>query len=92
MTGPDVLSEGPQSPSDAAPRSLRTTTSVRGRPDAQARLILELLDAGLKDEAIARQLGVSLRTVQRAVRLVSLTLGVQSRFQLGAEATRRGWI
>ncbi|MDQ1687374.1 MAG: hypothetical protein QOK42_349 [Frankiaceae bacterium] len=46
----------------------------------------------MKDEAIARQLGVSLRTVQRAVQTISLALGVTSRFQLGAEACRRGWI
>jgi DNA-binding NarL/FixJ family response regulator len=86
VTPRDVLSEGPPSPSDAAPRSLR-----RG-PDPQTRRILALLDEGLKDEAVARQLGVSLRTVQRAVREVMLRLGVSSRFQLGAEVVRRGWL
>jgi DNA-binding NarL/FixJ family response regulator len=94
VTGSDALSEGPSSPSDTAPRSLQAPSSALPgrRPDLQSGRILELLGAGLKDEAIARQLGVSLRTVQRAVRTISMALGVTSRFQLGAEACRRGWI
>jgi len=86
VSGPDVLSEGPRSPSGPAPRSPRRSL------DEQTHAILGLLDAGLKDEAVARQLGISLRTVQRAVQQVSVLLGVSSRFQLGAQACRRGWI
>lgn len=45
--------------------------------------ILELLSAGMKDEAIARQLGTSHRTVRRHIAQMMEKLGVNSRFQLG---------
>ncbi|GAA1560792.1 helix-turn-helix domain-containing protein [Kribbella sancticallisti] len=54
--------------------------------------VLELLHTGLKDEAIARQLGVSIRTARRRVTSLLNALGVGTRFQAGAEATRRGLI
>lgn len=47
-----------------------------------ARLV-ELLELGLKDEAIARHLGVSLRTVRRRVARLMALNGVDTRFQLG---------
>ncbi|MDO5051441.1 MAG: LuxR C-terminal-related transcriptional regulator [Pseudoclavibacter sp.] len=50
----------------------------------EERGIVTLLAAGLTDEAIARQLGVSVRTVQRKVRSVQRSVGAASRFQLGA--------
>jgi sugar-specific transcriptional regulator TrmB len=53
-----------------------------GPEDGEARL-LALLTAGLKDEAIARQLGVSLRTVQRRISAVMRDLGARTRFQAG---------
>jgi DNA-binding NarL/FixJ family response regulator len=40
---------------------------------------------------IARSLGVSLRTVRRRIAELLAELGVESRFQAGAEAVRRGW-
>lgn len=66
-------------------------------PDADAdavaeRELLALLLAGLTDAAVAAQLGVSLRTVQRRISELSDRAGVTSRFQLGAEAIRRGWV
>jgi DNA-binding CsgD family transcriptional regulator len=54
--------------------------------------VLRLMNAGLKDEAIARQLGVSMRTVRRRVVHVMDLLHASTRFQAGAQATRRGWI
>lgn len=51
--------------------------------------LLSLLSAGLKDEAIARQLGVSLRTVHRRTAELSATLGARTRFQAGVLAERR---
>lgn len=48
-----------------------------------ARLI-ELLGMGLKDEAIARFLGIGLRTVRRRVAALMSIHGVDTRFQLGA--------
>lgn len=59
--------------------------------DDQARL-LELLARGLKDEAIGRYLGWSLRTVRRRVARLMDDLGARTRFQLGAQAARRGWL
>jgi DNA-binding CsgD family transcriptional regulator len=52
--------------------------------------LLPLLAAGLKDEAIARYLGISLRTVRRRVAELMAELGAQTRFQLGSAAERRG--
>lgn len=55
-------------------------------------LLLQQLAAGAKDENIARALGMSLRTVRRRVAELMDQLGVESRFQAGVEAVRRGWI
>jgi DNA-binding CsgD family transcriptional regulator len=52
--------------------------------------VLQLLAAGLKDEAIARQVGISMRTARRRISSLVATLGVGSRFQAGVEAARRG--
>lgn len=54
--------------------------------------LLSLLAAGLKDEAIGRQLGVSLRTVHRRVSELSAALGARTRFQAGVLAERRGLV
>ena len=51
--------------------------------------LLTLLSAGLKDDAIARQLGVSPRTVARRVAELMEQLGARTRFQAGATAERR---
>jgi hypothetical protein len=59
---------------------------------ATRRLLLEQLTRGAKDEQIARELGLSLRTVRRRVAEVLGELGADSRFQAGVEAVRRGWI
>jgi predicted transcriptional regulator len=54
--------------------------------------VLNLLLAGLTDQAIGSQLGMSLRTVQRRVHGLMDRTGAATRFQLGHEATRRGWL
>ena len=54
--------------------------------------VLALLTAGYKDEAIARHLGVSKATVTRRIsRLMELS-GAATRFQLGLQAGRLGWV
>jgi len=53
--------------------------------------LLALMAAGLKDEAIARRLGWSLRTMRGRVSDLHMRLGATNRFQAGAIATRRGW-
>ena len=54
--------------------------------------ILSLLLAGLTDASIGSQLGMSLRTVQRRVRQMMDRAQVDTRLQLGYEASRRNWI
>jgi DNA-binding NarL/FixJ family response regulator len=61
-------------------------------PPAEDRTILQLLNAGMKDDVIGRQLGVSERTVRRRVAELAALLGASSRFQIGAQAARRGWV
>lgn len=56
------------------------------------RRILALLVTGMKDDAIARQLGLSQRTMRRRMKELLDRLGVSSRFQAGVQAARRGWI
>ncbi|MGH3243568.1 MAG: helix-turn-helix transcriptional regulator, partial [Spirillospora sp.] len=52
------------------------------------RQLLALLAAGLKDEAAARQLGVSVRTLNRRVSELMRRLGARTRFQAGLQAAR----
>jgi DNA-binding CsgD family transcriptional regulator len=61
-------------------------------PTAGDMRLLSLLLAGLTDQSIALQLGLSTRTVQRRLHdLIKLT-GVRTRVQLIWQATKRGWI
>ncbi|MDP9611903.1 MULTISPECIES: LuxR C-terminal-related transcriptional regulator [Streptomyces] len=46
----------------------------------------------LTDSAVARQLGMSDRTVRRVVAQLMERLGAQSRFEAGVRAVERGWI
>ncbi len=62
------------------------------KENTQRRHVLECLAAGLKDEAIARQQGVSVRTVRRHIATLMEELGVTTRFAAGVAAVRRGWI
>jgi DNA-binding CsgD family transcriptional regulator len=59
---------------------------------AMRRHLLEQLASGAKDEQIARAFGLSLRTVRRRIADILIELGVDTRFQAGAEAVRRGWL
>ena len=65
--------------------------SLEVRVDQRAFLVRQLA-SGAKDEQIARTLGLSLRTVRRRVADLMIELGVDTRFQAGAEAVRRGWL
>lgn len=56
------------------------------------RTLLQLLTAGFKDQAIARHLDVSMRTVRRRLANLMATYGLTSRFQLGQLAVQRGWV
>ncbi|MCF6376144.1 DNA-binding response regulator [Nocardioides KLBMP 9356] len=56
------------------------------------RFLLDQMMAGATDEVIARKLGIGLRTVRRRVASLMIELGVDTRFQAGVEAVRRGWL
>ena len=62
-----------------------------GCPTALDRQILTLMLAGLSDQAVATQLDLSLRTVQRRLRHLQDLAGVQTRMQLGWYAARHDW-
>lgn len=59
-------------------------------PDEQQ--LMDLLGAGMTDETIARQFGVSVRTLRRRVRVLQDRLGSTGRFQAGVRAAQRGWL
>ncbi len=61
-------------------------------PDPRSLQMLRLMSLGLKDDAIARVLGISRRTVQQSVSDVGATLGARTRFQVALYAQRRGWL
>ena len=60
--------------------------------DRRDTAILTLLAAGASDATIARQSGISQRTVERRVRALMDQLGAGTRFQAGVQAARRGWL
>lgn len=60
--------------------------------DPRDRNILRLMAGGVSDAAIARQLGISSRTVERRVRVLLDRLNATTRFQAGVLAARQGLI
>ena len=72
--------------------ALQPTEPVTDAPSEQERQLLALLAAGATDEAVARRLGLSRRTVQRQMQQLMRRLGADSRFQAGLQAKARGWL
>ena len=70
------------------------TTAVALSPDGRdapsSTRLIDLMALGLKDEAVARTLGWSLRTVRRRIAQLMDDQGVETRFQLGAALLARG--
>ncbi|MEV7928634.1 MULTISPECIES: helix-turn-helix transcriptional regulator [unclassified Kitasatospora] len=56
------------------------------------REVLRLLSTGLTDEAVAKRLGVSVRTVRRQMAALMERLEAASRFEAGLKSARRGWL
>ncbi|MFI8255927.1 LuxR C-terminal-related transcriptional regulator [Streptomyces filamentosus] len=56
----------------------------------QQRAALRMLASGIKDEQVARNLGVSLRTVSRLISELMQELDAASRFEAGVKAARLG--
>lgn len=71
---------------EVPPTTTETSRSRYGTREAQT---LALLAAGASDSTIARQLGVSQRTIERHIRHIMDDLGAATRFQAGVQAERR---
>ncbi|WP_233158012.1 helix-turn-helix transcriptional regulator [Actinokineospora bangkokensis] len=71
---------------------LAVPLSPAGAVTAEDRSILSLMASGVPDEAIARRLALSRRTVVRRVAALFERLGATSRFQAGVQAAHRGWL
>ncbi|MFE7095542.1 helix-turn-helix domain-containing protein [Streptomyces erythrochromogenes] len=56
------------------------------------RRLLAFLIAGIADKAIASQMGLSRRTVQRRIQHMMTLTGSVTRMQLAWQAARRGWL
>lgn len=69
-----------------------TATQPDGQPPGRMRDILTLLRAGLTDDAIARVLGLSRRTIQKHISETAELLGARTRFQIALLARERGWL
>ncbi|MBV2353925.1 LuxR C-terminal-related transcriptional regulator [Streptomyces sp. J2-1] len=86
----------PGTPGSPAPAAAPGASPVPGAaadtPTAAELLLLRMLHSGLKDQAIARQLGISTRTATRRVAALMHRLGAGTRFQAGANARSRGWL
>ncbi|MEV7782863.1 LuxR C-terminal-related transcriptional regulator [Kitasatospora sp. NPDC088351] len=59
---------------------------------AGERELLRLLSTGLTDDAAAKRLGVSVRTVRRQMAALMERLDAASRFEAGLKAAQRGWL
>lgn len=75
----------------ATPLAAPTAGDAAGDVPDEDRQLVQLLAAGLTDNAIARQLGLSTRTMRRRTRRLFDQLQATNRFQAGIQAARRGW-
>ena len=74
------------------PRQGDHTVAVGKEPTTATQHLLRLMRTGATDRAIARELDVSLRTLNRRIARLQSLLGVQSRFQLGVLAAELDWL
>jgi DNA-binding CsgD family transcriptional regulator len=75
-----------------AVRQLRRTPGTPATRRPRTEIVLRLLAEGLTDDAIARRLGCSVRTVRNDVAAAMVALDARSRFQAGARAMQVGLI
>ncbi|MGW3145472.1 MULTISPECIES: LuxR C-terminal-related transcriptional regulator [Streptomyces] len=76
----------------AAPPSAEAPGQSEAPLGDQQLVLLKLLAGGMKDERIARVLGVSPRTLSRLISELMAILEAESRFEAGVKAARRGWL
>ncbi|MEJ8632972.1 helix-turn-helix domain-containing protein [Streptomyces sp. MS2.AVA.5] len=85
---------------DAVPLHVSASGTIVGPDDTENtevlretdRRVLSLLVAGIADKAIASQMGLSRRTVQRRIQHMMALVGAGTRMQLAWHAARRGWL
>ncbi|MCX4530781.1 helix-turn-helix domain-containing protein [Streptomyces sp. NBC_01669] len=85
---------------DAVPLHVSESGTVDGTDEAARghelsatdRQLLSLLVAGVADKAIASQMGLSRRTVQRRIQAMMAVAGATTRMQLAWQAARRNWM
>jgi DNA-binding CsgD family transcriptional regulator len=77
---------------DAVPLGMPATAESPAGLSPTDRHLLRLLADGLTDDAAAKRLGISARTVRRIMADLMVRLGADSRFEAGVEAARRGWL
>jgi sugar-specific transcriptional regulator TrmB/DNA-binding CsgD family transcriptional regulator len=75
---------------EAAP--LFDHSGAKGSTPRRAERVLEMISAGATDDAIARTLGVGVRTIRRDVAELRTSLGVGTRTEIVAAAIRQGWL
>jgi hypothetical protein len=61
-------------------------------PDDVDRAVLALMQAGLTDVNIARQVGIAPRSLQRRLQRLMRLAAARSRFQLGVHAAQSSWL
>lgn len=77
---------------DAAPLTVAPQVDeATGLTEGEAEL-LKILSTGLTDDAAAKRLGVSVRTVKRRMNDLMRRLEAGSRFEAGYRAAKRGWL
>jgi DNA-binding CsgD family transcriptional regulator len=69
-----------------------TSLTDSDAPSGRSARVLELLAIGTKDERIARNVGIGVRTVRREVADLKVRLNVNSRAEIAAAAVRKGWL
>jgi DNA-binding CsgD family transcriptional regulator len=74
------------------PRTDDTAVPAHADVDPRSVQVLRMMALGMKDDAIARSLGVSRRTVQQVVTDVGRRLGARTRFQIALQAQALGWL
>ncbi|WP_250280907.1 LuxR C-terminal-related transcriptional regulator [Frankia sp. CiP1_Cm_nod2] len=87
-----LVAQGGQPDQGGGPSQTKKQQIDNSAPSDSERLLLRLLSLGAKDEAAARHLGVSVRTVRRMIADLMRRMGARSRFQAGILAAKKDWL
>lgn len=73
-------------------RMWETAVSVEGTVDTESDQLIDLLAQGLRDEAIAKAMGVSVRVIRKRIDALMRACGAQTRFGLAVALAERGML